>query len=283
MTKSAAMIDDAASVCPPGAGEPVVVWHCGFQKTATTTMQSILAANRTRLSPYCTVLAKGSHTRALRSAAILYWRNGKQKHRERFEEEARFLVTRIRESGADRALVSDENILSEEIFGEHFDVLSFAREVLPILAEAALPMRSVFVIYTRDTERWLRSVHNQLVKARRCTLSWQDWRARVGFADEMEAHCADLKSSTGLDIRFLQLEDELSSKSFPGQSLLELCGIEAGVIDELEIVEMVANPSLPVGALEFMLEINRSELANRHLQPVRRTVLRNTNLFREDL
>lgn len=263
----------------PPAVRPLerVVWHCGFQKTATTTIQSMLAANRAHLAPHCATYPKARWTRDLRQAAIQMWKTDTEESRSAVSAAAKALVEQARNSGAPVALVSDENILAEHLAQNGKDIFGFAKQVLPMLAEATAPQAATFVFYTRPLEPWLRSAYNQIVKARRCQLGWDEWRAAIPFADDFPGACADLAQATGLDIRFLDLAED----DHAGAALLKLCDLPEETLAGIELPERRANESLPSGAVAFLLEMNRSDLKTAGIQQVRRTVMRNRHLFRD--
>lgn len=256
-----------------------IVWHCGFRKTGTTTIQSGLDSNRDVLAPYTAVFPRGQSTRALRKAADKFWEGDTPQARRRVEKAVREIVSRTAKKGQKHALVSDENILGEHMCLGSETLFDFAARMLPLVAGAAAPAQSVFVVYTRASEAWLRSAYNQRVKMRRCCASWEEWRQDMGFADRMDEECARLVARTGLDIRYVSFEEEIAGGKWPGIQLLDLSGVPRHVWNEAKITRPRENTSLPQGALDFMLLMNRSDLNDSALRKVRKAVMNNLEHF----
>jgi len=258
-----------------------IIWHCGFRKTGTTTIQAGLAQNKALLAPFMAVFPRAQSTRGLRKAADRFWAEDSPQSRTRVKKAVRALVRQTAAEGHKQALVSDENTLGEHMRLGDETLFDFAARMLPLIAEVAAPAQSVFVICTRESEAWLRSAYNQRVKMRRCTASWEEWRAAASFADDMAAECERLVARTGLDIRYLSFEDEVAGGHWPGLSLLDLCGVPRQVWEQAEIARPRENTSLPKGALDFMLLMNRSDIDDAALRKVRKAVMNNLEHFKQ--
>lgn len=259
--------------------DPIVVWHIGFQKTGTTTFQRAMWRTMAPIGEHTQLFPKSGSTDKLRRACVNYLRTGKSEDRRAVSSEVAEIVATTVKSGKPSAVVSDENLFGYFFYNEKTDIFRAAREMLPLLSESAKPARSVFVIYTRDFEKWLKSAHNQIVKQLRCTEAFDDWYAQVPFEKEWNVHRDRIQASVRDPVHFVSLEEEISAGRQPGEKVLELAGVPRDVIDNISWPPR-SNESLSSGALEFMLKINQSDLKQRGVKIVRDIVVRSSSSFR---
>jgi hypothetical protein len=249
---------------------PRVIWHLGFQKTATTSAQALLQVNADVLAPYVRVLPKSPKTKALRMAAQDYVRTPSPDTNGTLRAEVEALLC-----NADRpVIISDETLSGFDPLPLHGDAFSALERLVAALAE--ITPNAQFVFTTRAAADWTRSVYNQLVRQNRLAMRWEDWSQNVPRDTNWDEGHRRLRA-TGADVAFVSIEDEAAAGQRPGQCLLRA----AGVPEDLPLHHpKPQNTSLPDGALEFMRAINASRLPRDALKVVRRCVVQTQYAFR---
>lgn len=257
-----------------------VVWHCGWQKTGTTSIQMLLRRNRQAIKDKVQVFPKTVVSQPIRRALKTHFVDGNPSLQEIEDLAEDMMVEVAAESGA-TALISDENLMGWR--HHHEDDQSFvdyAKTILPILARAAAPATSKFVFYTREMGSWLKSVHNQEVKNMRQTVDYDTWLAHAQGPRDWDAIHAEISDATGLDIVFRDMGADKADGLPLGGAILAACGVERSVIEGLKSAA-TRNNSLPETATQLMLEMNRSKLPDRAVRQARMIIEDNRHLFKE--
>lgn len=266
---------------------PRIIWHLGFPKTGTTTFQAALSHNIGLLTDL-TVMPKGSNTEKLRKRFIRHWGSHFEKNRDPnksavpaalLRNAVRKVIAQVVDAGRPTAIISDENLIGLIRLFEGNNIFAAAVDVVKILDEASPDVSSEFVFYTRNFTRWLESAHNQVIKQRRVALDFNSWKSEIGVAQDWAPHMEAITSATSRPVHFIDFDAELKSGKQPGQTVLELAGVPDSVIGKLEWPKQ-KNESLSAGALQIMLQINKSNLDEDGVKIVRRVVMRNPEAFR---
>lgn len=254
------------------------VLHIGFQKTGTTWFQQTLGRNRTRLAGRLGLVLKGPETMPLMRACLAWIESPDANHLAAVSAAAEALSTRIDQQPEPVTLISDENLIGRNVFGETGHMVDWACALLPTISRALGPERTTLVCHTREPSAWIASVHNQAVKIRRETRELGAFRAALPFALDWSAIIHRIADATGGPMHSFAMEQDLAEPLGPGAGLLRWLGLE-DLMPRMVTPKVPPNRSLGRGALNFLLAANRSDLRPRELANVRRLVLDNRALF----
>ncbi|MEZ5686172.1 MAG: hypothetical protein R3D78_09895 [Paracoccaceae bacterium] len=238
---------------PTATGKRRLVVHLGFPKTATTTIQAMLAANAGRFGPGIVVSPKDELTRKLRKNALRYMRSGgKFWFKWRHGVAMREMVRKIDAMDFETLLISDENMVGIES-GKIFDPpggVDFTAWVRQL--DAALSGYDVtYVLYTRDPAPWRVSAYNQAFKMRRVTEPFADWVVKHDDLGGPARIVEELRGFLGDRLKTLEMADEIGPGKLMGRYLLELAGVSEERIAGI-VVPPRKNESLPPAAIEFL-------------------------------
>lgn len=241
-----------------------MLFHLGFQKTGTTSIQALLNANRARLTGI-DIRAYGDATKDLRVAGRTYCADPTPKREARLRDALRGHVDRFR-SGDDAAcLISDENILGRVAYGPTGDVLSWGKRILPMIEEAAAGLDLQFVFYTRAQAAWRSSIYKQSVKRAGETRSLEGWSSAAPFTGDWPDWSdwqQQLQGACAAPVEFLSMEEEIASDLPLGAGVLRRLGVSDADIAELATVSP-QNTSLSERAICLMRMINHLPLSDR--------------------
>lgn len=232
-----------------------MLFHMGFQKTGTTSIQSLLNENAADLSGI-DIRAYGKATRDLREAGKSWCHSPSAAARQSIVSAVARYRDSLIASGRHACIVSDENILGRGEHGAHGYVLTWGEAILPIIAEAAKGVRPMFVFYTRSPEAWLRSLYNQLVKRARETATYEEWRRSLPYTVDWQVWHTRLQAATDAKVVFVSMEEELASDGWLGRTLLDKAGIPRETSASLRRPAL-RNPSLSERGLAIMRYVNR--------------------------
>ena len=240
-----------------------MVFHLGFQKTGSTTMQAFLNRNAEAL-PEIDVRAYGDATKDLRVSGRNWCADPSPARWQRLADALDRHVERFAAGRAQVCLISDENVVGRVGYGPTGDVLRWSEAILPLIAERAAAFDPGFVFYTRAPDRWLRSLYNQSVKRARVTQGFERWAAAAPFEVDWPAWRERLASAAGRPVTFLSMEEELASGRPLGAGLLVECGVPPDVAASLPAAE-ARNASLSERSLRLMRLVNRLPLGDRRV------------------
>lgn len=242
----------------------LILFHLGFQKTGTTSVQAMLNANRDALAGI-DIRAYGDATKDLRVAGRTYCADPTPERAARLRKALGGHVERFRAGDARACLISDENILGRVAYGPAGDVVSWGKRILPMIEECAAGLQVRFVFYTRAPEPWRQSIYKQSVKRAGETRNLKGWVQAAPFAGDWPDWTGwqrQLQSACAAPVEFLSMEAELAGDLPLGAGVLQRLGVENAVIAGLSTVRP-QNTSLSDRAIGVMRVINHLPLTDR--------------------
>ncbi|GGL78954.1 hypothetical protein GCM10011392_36810 [Wenxinia marina] len=269
-----------------------ILIHAGFHKTGSTFIQNLLAHNRDRLPPSVAAVHQAdASSQPLHAACLNYDRALRAG-----EDEAAAATAREAVLAACRALVNAAGtglrtllISDEEIAGVMPGrqgtrrIYASIGQIGAALVEGFAPHPVRFVLYQRQTERWLSSVHNQAVKQHRLRLPLDQFRDWLAEPVDLDGVLARLRAAVGGEnVDVVRFEDDLQSPTGLGTALLRKAGLDDAWIAALEVDGLNLNESLHPLALELMIEFNRTRTGGAELRAIARILLARHEWF-EDL
>ena len=255
-----------------------IIWHMGFQKTGTTSFQSILRRNSDTLSEHISIFPKRKWTQPVQDAGLAYWADPSVAHEKALKKAAQDICKTIKDAGHTCGVVSDENIIGLELYDDKGGMIDMAAAILPILESACAPSKCEFVFYTRDFDGWYKSAYNQVVKQLRCCKDFDLWVEDAPFSTDWDEHYQRLQSCVKSPVTFRDMRQDAADGLMLGGHILRMAGIEDDILQDLN-KPVGRNESLSPGALKFMREINRSHIHQNGLDIVRRKMLNNPDAF----
>lgn len=255
-----------------------IVWHLGFQKTGTSSIQQMLIQNAMLFEPHAVLFPRHRSTRELRQAADAYTRSATKKAEFRLLEALGNITDRIKKNAPRTAIVSDETVLGQRLYSSSGHIFNWAASIIPMIRRVADGFENCFVFYTREIESWLVSAYSQAVKRLRLAEDYHDWRSSVPFELDWSVHMKSLEKLAGENVLFVSMEKEAAQGSIYGRALLEAAGLPESVITAAVVPER-QNVKIPMGAEQFLLALNKSQLAMPEVKKVRRIVQANPHFF----
>jgi hypothetical protein len=249
-----------------------IIFHLGFQKTGTTSIQAMLNANAACLGNV-DLRAYGPATQDLRTAGRRWCADPTRGRQARLESVLEDHVVRFRAGSAPVCLISDENILGRVPWASTGDILTWGRSILPMVESASKGLDLQIVFYTRSPSRWLRSLYNQSVKRARVTASFDTWAADAPFTVDWPRWQRDLQTTVEAPVTFVAMEDEIGPDRLLGATLLRLAGVTDETIAGI-VPPPVQNTSLSPRAIALMRLVNRLPIRDRLLLKVSEAVER---------
>ena len=240
-----------------------MVFHLGFQKTGSTTMQAFLNRHAAAL-PAIDIRAYGDATKDLRISGRNWCADPTPARWQRLSDALDRHVESFGAGDASVCLISDENIVGRVGYGPTGDVVRWSEAILPLIAERAAAFDPCFVFYTREPDRWLRSLYNQSVKRARVTARYQRWAAAAPFEVDWNTWRERFTAAGRRPVTFLSMEEEIASGRPLGAGLLIEAGVPPSVAEALPGVE-ARNASLSERSLRLMRLVNRLPLSDRRV------------------
>lgn len=203
-----------------------IIWHLGFRKTGTTSVQYLLEHLPSAEYPNLFVSSRDSLTKNWRQHIVAATRNKTRPNALILRKEMAIVASILRSSPAQTILISDENLFAFSLFapdGSHF--FEWAAEVLPLIETEFSDFDNVFVAYTRPLETWLKSSYSQEVKRGRTWLSYQAWHKKVPHACNWTDGLALVRASLTAPLILLTQENATDTNRPLGTQLLEMVGV----------------------------------------------------------
>lgn len=237
-----------------------IIFHAGFHKTGTTSVQTTLRENRPLMKKHV-ALRRRWHMRELMSATRGYstWRDPLTliKVQDRFEQ--------VMDGVADmpeRTLIMSAEELSGHMPGRG-DLMDYS--AAPILlytfwdiAQRRYPEAEILIyLTTRAAEAWLTSAYWEHVQSSDMTLELDAFREKYRRAGDLDAMVADIASRVPCPVHAAALEDCRALPHGPADPLLDLCDLPLSIRAQL-VIHPPANKTLPLGTLRALLKANRS-------------------------
>ena len=249
-----------------------VVFHAGFHKTGTTTIQRAMWKNRQLLRH------KGIHVRTrddmigLCEAARGWSLAQSPLDLSLVTYEAAELAQKWAES--DSTILASSEDLAGHMPGRH-DLQTYAAcpTLLATIAEAFTSVSPRvelhFVFTTRAPEPWLASCHAQHIRASRMTLDAATYATRFAASARLEDIVAKVRSAQPHPVSCIALEDHADAPLTP---LAALAGLRPPAQARLAPVP-AANTRADASVLEELLALNRSDLSRDALAAAKRALL----------
>ena len=209
-----------------------VVFHVGLPKTGTTSIQAMLHDHVGELAARAVhVVTPGPSTRAMARAADRLGR-GRLRDviaRALFRRRAGRLLQDLRGSGAETAIVSNENLLGVFTRSMYDPArIPSAVDALVLLRDVFASVESVsFVLYERDLRALHRSAGNQRIR-KKYMRDLDEWNR--AFPDESVAGAllAALREAGGAAVEIVSMEREASGPGYLGEAILRRAGAGPG-------------------------------------------------------
>ena len=211
-----------------------VIFHLGFQKTATTSFQALLDANRPRLD--LGIYAYGRDTQPLRALALSIAHNPTPVALRSFSYAMSGCFQEIMKNGHEYTIISDENMVGRTLYNREGNLASWSETILPLIAKA-LPddLSAEIIFYTRDHAAWL---HGQCVKRARERRGYVKWIEDCPIDTRWDAlHDTMARAASPIPVRFVAMEDDLRRDGFVGGTVLRTAGVSDQLIADLQIPE----------------------------------------------
>lgn len=245
---------------------PHIVFHPGFHKTGTTSLQKYIDAHQAALQPYFTPYIHMGQAGPLArhyGHKQLPWRLWT------FRRELRRFLKTIPADGT--------ILLSRETFcgvmpGHH----GIGGKLITNYQAAAKPLCTVtlqelrrrfgpgldltFLFTTRDRGPWLRSVYGHLLRSYRVTQDFDDWSAQFDAETSLADEARQIASHfPGHSVEIRALEEYGGHQCGMAACVLELLGVPDEVIDALPPARR-ENAGKPADVAAELLKLNRSSL-----------------------
>ena len=237
-----------------------IVIHCGFHKTATTTVQKFFDVNRPALSDHADIFLHREIS-AIKTKAVQY----------SLTKDPRFLLGLIAEfetllSSAISNSTQDVLISSEDLMGQipgwdHILNYDAANEILPALLEvmrdSQLFDQHIFYFSTRNQADWIESAYWHLVAMDRMTLSFDGYCEKFALENQLNEVYENLKAHLqGAEIYSADVGVLRGAEFGPSTPLLDLLEIPQSKRDKLVLSKNLRERT-KMSSYLAMLEINR--------------------------
>ncbi len=257
-----------------------LVFHLGFMKTGTSTIQATISRNRNRFKDRVWFRIRGGKTRRLRQLSAKFQRRNRDKDRDEMFAGLQAVGEEIAASGTAKALFSDETLVAIDYFNSKGpDYIASAERVMPMIVEAMPQHEISFVYYTREMAPWLKSSYKQFIYTRGMTETYEEWLARNSFPGDWPTIEARLVAATDKPVGFVPMESELGEGKVLGAALFRAVGFSDEEIAGFNVPEL-QNAGLSPGAVEFLRAANGSDYAEEKLWQIRKLVRQNPDCFR---
>lgn len=258
-----------------------LIFHLGFPKTGSTTIQQLLRINRDELFRRGILVSpRDEFSRSLRRSAIHWARDGGLFNRLVVSLALRIFASKIKSARFDSLIVSDENIIGVESARLFSSVCRADYSLVVRCLEKMLgpSFDCYYIAYTRDSEKWRVSAYNETIKKGKHAHSYSNWCMRNSDLNAPNKIISRLYDILGERLLVVRMEDELATGKPLGSVLLNLAGLESAEILKLRKAP-ISNLSLPEGALAFIRILGESGYHGRLLKKIAGIVQKNSHLF----
>jgi len=208
-----------------------IIWHLGFRKTGTTSVQYLLGHLPLADYPNLLVSSRDHLTQNWRILLVAATRAKKRPNLAKLRTEMSSVATLLRGVTAQTILISDENLFAFSLYakdGSHF--FDWAADILPLIETEFADFENVFVAYTRPLDSWLKSSYSQEVKRGRTWRSYDNWRKQVPKGCNWTDGLAAIRAVIRAPLVLLTQETALEGGRPLGAQLLELAGVSPDAI-----------------------------------------------------
>lgn len=256
-----------------------VIFHAGFHKTGTTSLQQTLRANRAALRPDVRLVLRPGMT-ALCESARAFSRSREDYDLGLVKYEAAMLVERLEDESATTIVISSED-LSGHMPGRHglhgYGAAPHLMRALSVAFKAAAPDDELtFFFTTRAADPWLRSCYAQHLRSARMVWDEADYVKRLKTSAEHDK-IVDLvrREVPEHTVETAKLEDYAKRPLGMAEAVLDHLGLSAERRARLGAAAP-RNAALPTEILAELLALNRSDLDDAALRKAKRAVIEGT-------
>ncbi len=252
-----------------------IIFHAGFHKTGTTSVQATLRANRPLMKQQ-TTLRRRWHMQELMAAARGYstWRDPLTliKAQDRFEHVMDGVPAMPK-----RTLIMSAEEMCGHLPGRG-DLMDYS--AAPILlyafweiAQRRFPQADIMIyLTTRAPDAWLTSAYWEHVQSSDMTLDLDAFRERYRAAADLPAMVDEVASRVPCPVHFAALEACKDLPHGPADPLLDLCDLPLSTRAEL-IQQPPANTRLEDGVLHALLAANRTHTSSDTRKAAKKAIL----------
>lgn len=211
-----------------------IIWHLGFRKTGTTSIQYLLDHLPVECQPDLFLSPRDHLTRAWRQLIVAATATRTRPNPADLRIEIAKVAAELDAVPQNTILVSDENLFAFSLFtpdGSHF--FDWAAEVLPLVEAEFSRFENVFFAYTRPLENWLKSSYSQEVKRGRTWRGYGAWRKAVPASCNWTDGLATIRAAIRSPLVVIEQSDDLDQGLPLGAGLLEFAGVKRADVVKL--------------------------------------------------
>ncbi|QUJ75801.1 hypothetical protein KDD17_12720 [Sulfitobacter albidus] len=256
-----------------------IIFHAGFHKTGTTSLQQTLRANRQALRPHIRLVLRPG-MQALCEAARGYSRSRDALDLGLVKYEAAALAERLESEVADTIFITSED-LSGHMPGR-YKIKSYAAAAPDLMRALAIAFRAAcpgddlrFVFTTRAGPVWLRSCYAQHLRATRLDWDEAEYVKRYApSADHAKVLAAIAAEIPDHPMEVFALEDFADRPLGLAEAVLDLMRVTPTVRTRLRPAPEGLRPAPDADTRAKLLAINRSDLSNAQAKAARLALMR---------
>lgn len=257
-----------------------IIWHIGFRKTGTTSVQYLLAHLPADRLPDLFISSRDHLTRLWRERIIRATRTKTRPDLQQVRAEMAKVAATLRAVPQQTVLISDENLFAFALFdrdGGHF--FERAADILPLIEQEFSDFENIFVAYTRPWESWLKSSYSQEVKRGRTSRGFEAWRRQLPAGCNWDDGLGMMRAAIRSPLVLLAQDEDTGRGVALGTRLLELAGVPPALVADIGPVPRL-NESLSADMLRLFRLFNLFGL-NKLIRSVIHPRLRARELARQ--
>lgn len=259
----------------------LIVIHAGFHKTGTTSVQSLIDANRATLQRRIRPFLKADFDGLTEAARAFSLDPGALTLAEVTHQAEAFFAT-VDPADTRPVLMSSED-LSGHLPGRHgltcYDAAALVMsQIADVVRHRFGPDGNlVFFFSTRARDPWLRSTWWQNLRSTRLTEDFDNYAERIAPAADLPAVVAEVRDAVSpYVVRDMALEDSTTMPEGPLSPLLDLLPVPPRMRRRLTLLDP-ENVQPALGLEPVFLALNRSGLNDRALALAKKHIRRLAN------
>lgn len=238
-----------------------VVFHLGFRKTGTSTIQRMLTENAALWGSDVSVSARDDLTLEWRRALSAYTKAPSAAGLERLDQRIRDTSKVVSAMPERTVIISDENLTANKVTAPDGSTFSdWTALIIPMIERAFMDADVRFVIYTRSFESWIKSCYNQAVKKQRLYASYANWRKALPSEFDWNTVIPKLQSAATQPLVIVDMSQEAKGDIFLGSAVLKQAGIPDGKFDQI-VQPQRQNESLDERTITLLRVLNFLHIA----------------------
>lgn len=243
-----------------------LIFHTGFHKTGTTSLQHTLRDNAEVICPHLRVFTN-TQLRQLANATLAYSTDISPKSLKRMRILLQEFLMSLDSDDPRPVLVSSEDLCGH--LPGHFNVKTYAAASVLMRALTNTVRRTLgnepdlhFALSTRRPESWLRSCYNHNLRALRLTDTFEDYAARYKPAANLAQSISEIRARVGpTPVHVLPMEEAFQDPYGLLSPVLSIAGVSASLLQTLSIAPH-SNRSEPPDLLTLYREANGSNFSD---------------------